>query len=221
MNHTTSSLAKSSRSTSVGEGLQTRTPPDSPDSHKKRKLCEEVQTHSSLHCSSSLSTSLSLTFSHPVSPIRLNSNPPPSRIPLRKQPLSPSRSLCLEGRSRSSVSGASGYEVTLNPGSSGQSSREPRRFPGPWNPALVYDFEHFFAVCSSCQTSVSQFGSVFPRFSHREILRLREVFEYAFSPHCKTINYSYDKKKNKNINLMNGYPVHEQLKWTLPLIADF
>lgn len=128
MNHTASSLAKSSRSTSVGEGLQTRTPHDSPSTHKKRKSCEELEAHSALLSSSlsspsSLSTSPSPTSSYTAlaaSPSGFNPNPPPSRIPLLKQPLSPSRSLCLEGRPRSSLAGASGCEITLNPGTRGQ-----------------------------------------------------------------------------------------------------
>ncbi|TWW69079.1 mitogen-activated protein kinase-binding protein 1-like [Takifugu flavidus] len=121
MNHTASSLAKSSRSTSVGEGLQTRTPHDSPSTHKKRQSCEELETHSALLSSSlsspsSLSTSPSPTSSYPTpaaSTSGFNPNPPPSRIPLLKQPVSPSRSLCLEGRPRSSLAGC---EIMLNPG---------------------------------------------------------------------------------------------------------
>ncbi|XP_056150161.1 mitogen-activated protein kinase-binding protein 1-like [Lampris incognitus] len=121
MNPTTSSKAKCSRSSSLGESLHTKSPPLSPSISKGRGSFEALVVEPSVLTSPSASTclsSLSLSSSslcplsgrsspspaspHPtdtVSPsssLTLPLNAPPSRIPLPKQPLSPRRSLCLE-----------------------------------------------------------------------------------------------------------------------------
>ncbi|XP_070781678.1 mitogen-activated protein kinase-binding protein 1-like [Enoplosus armatus] len=117
MNPTASSMAKSSRSSSVGECIQMGSPPCSPSFHRARRSCGELEveppllasspvaafpstvssTSSGLSCP--LSNSTSPTPPHPtatVSPSPFTQNIPPSRIPLPKQPLSPCRSLCLD-----------------------------------------------------------------------------------------------------------------------------
>ncbi|KAI3364429.1 hypothetical protein L3Q82_011222 [Scortum barcoo] len=135
MNPTASSLAKSSRSSSLGEGIQMGTPPCSPSLLKGRRSCGELEvepplltstpvcaspstvssTSSLLSCP--LSNGCSPTPSHPtatISPTTFTQNGPPSRIPLPKQLLSPCRSLCLEVKSSSSCSGASSRSSTPN-----------------------------------------------------------------------------------------------------------
>uniref|UniRef100_A0A4W6DMK0 Mitogen-activated protein kinase binding protein 1 n=1 Tax=Lates calcarifer TaxID=8187 RepID=A0A4W6DMK0_LATCA len=84
MNPTASSMAKNSRSSSLGEGIQMGTPPCSP-SFPKGRVSSEAPSPAPLP--------------HPTSTVSLaplTQNTPPSRIPLPKQPLSPRRSLCLE-----------------------------------------------------------------------------------------------------------------------------
>ncbi|KAM3602699.1 uncharacterized protein V6R79_009223 [Siganus canaliculatus] len=125
MNPTASSTAKSSRSSSVGEGIQMSTPPCSPSLSKSRRSCEDLEADPPLLASSPVaafpsavspassllsfppSKSPSPTPPHPtasVPPSRFTQNVPPSRIPLPKQLLSPRRSLCLEGTLSSSWS---------------------------------------------------------------------------------------------------------------------
>ncbi|XP_041661551.1 mitogen-activated protein kinase-binding protein 1-like [Cheilinus undulatus] len=139
MNPTASSTAKSSRSSSLGEGLNISTPPCSPSFIKGRRSCGENEVQSPLLTSSpatsfpstasstlslsscSQSNSPSPTRPHPtaaVSPTNFTQNLPQSRIPLPKQPLSPRRSLCLDVMSGSSWSGGSvrGANPTLNSG---------------------------------------------------------------------------------------------------------
>lgn len=130
MSPTASSMAKSSRSSSVGEGIQT--PPCSPCFHKSRKSCGELEAEPPLLTSSPVSSASSLsscpqsnaqspTSSQPtaaVSPNRPIQNVLPSRIPLPKQPLSPRRSLCLEVTPSSRVStptAGPGCDVTPAP----------------------------------------------------------------------------------------------------------
>lgn len=122
MNHTASSLAKSSHSSSMGEGLHTGSPPGSPSYPKGRRSCGELEADPPLLTSSPVSlasflssgpltNSPSPVSSHPtatVSPSRFTQNVPPSRIPLPKQPLSPRRSLCLEVTSGSGLPGCQG-----------------------------------------------------------------------------------------------------------------
>ncbi|KAM6915111.1 mitogen-activated protein kinase-binding protein 1-like [Xenentodon cancila] len=125
MNPTASSMAKSSRSSSLGDDLQS--PPCSPSLAKSRRSSEELDAEAPLLSSSPVSafpSSVSSTssplssppsnspsptpphFTVPTSPNRLTQNTPPSRIPLPKQPLSPRRSLCLEVKPSSSWCGA-------------------------------------------------------------------------------------------------------------------
>lgn len=109
MNPTASSMAKSSRSSSVGEATQT--PPRSPCFHRSRRSFGEAEAEGPESASSPLSPAPSLSSSpQPASshspvpsclaaavpPARPVQNVQPSRIPLPKQPLSPRRSLCLE-----------------------------------------------------------------------------------------------------------------------------
>lgn len=119
MNPTASSMAKSSRSSSLGEGIQTGTPPCSPSFPKSKRLCRELEadppllisspvSSASSHSSYPLSNSPSPTSSHPTATVTSNcltQNIPPTRIPLPRQPLSPRRSLCLEVMPSSSWSG--------------------------------------------------------------------------------------------------------------------
>lgn len=135
MNPTASSMAKSSRSSSVGEGTQT--PPRSPCFHRSRKSFGESEAEGPMSASSPLSpapslsscpqsaSSLSPTPSRPaaaVPPGRPMQNVQPSRIPLPKQPLSPRRSLCLEVvpscRVSTSTAGPAG-DATPAPGKQG------------------------------------------------------------------------------------------------------
>ncbi|XP_076612469.1 mitogen-activated protein kinase-binding protein 1-like isoform X2 [Chaetodon auriga] len=124
MNPTASSMAKSSRSSSLGEGMQMRTPPCSPSFPKSRRSCGELEGDPPLLTSSPVAAAPSSVSSaslsscprsntpspippHPtatVSPTPSTQNIPPSRIPLPKQPLSPRRSLCLEAMQGSSWS---------------------------------------------------------------------------------------------------------------------
>uniref|UniRef100_UPI003AAF42A3 mitogen-activated protein kinase-binding protein 1-like n=1 Tax=Centroberyx gerrardi TaxID=166262 RepID=UPI003AAF42A3 len=121
MSHTTSSMAKSSRSSSLGEGIQMGTPPPSPSLPKSRRssgpleiepplltsspvsaIPSSLSSSSSLSCPLSNSASPSPTPPHPTATASSNPgltstlNVPPSRIPLPKQLLGPRRSLCLE-----------------------------------------------------------------------------------------------------------------------------
>ncbi|XP_056261506.1 mitogen-activated protein kinase-binding protein 1-like isoform X2 [Seriola aureovittata] len=139
MNPTASSMAKGSRSNSLGEGIQMGTPPCSPQFPKGRRSSGELEVElpllasspitafpSSVSSSSSilscpLSNSPSPAPSHPtatVSPTPFTQNVPPSRIPLPKLPLSPRRSLCLELSQSSSWSGgpARASTPTTDPG---------------------------------------------------------------------------------------------------------
>lgn len=138
MNPTASSMAKSSRSSSLGEGIQIRTPPGSPSFPKSRRSCGELEAPllaSSPVTASSASPLLSGRHPHPtaaVSPTALTQNVPPSRIPLPKQPLSPRRSLCLDMSPSASWSGGlaractptadPGCDVTPAPGSQGETA---------------------------------------------------------------------------------------------------
>ncbi|XP_034756679.1 mitogen-activated protein kinase-binding protein 1-like [Etheostoma cragini] len=132
MNPTASSMAKSSRSSSLGEVVQTGTPPCSPTFPRETRSCGEleiqpplltpspVSSPSSL-LSSSLPNSPSPASPHPmatVSPTSFTHNITPSRIPLPKQLLSPRRSFCLEGMSGLSGSGdpARVSNSTVDPG---------------------------------------------------------------------------------------------------------
>nr|XP_019947162.1 PREDICTED: mitogen-activated protein kinase-binding protein 1 [Paralichthys olivaceus] len=124
MNPTASSMAKSSHSSSLGEGIQVGTPPCSPSFLKGRRLSGEMDVELPLLTSSpvsafpsTVSTSSLSALMFPlskspspasphrtatVSPTTFTHNIPPSRIPLPKQPLSPRRSLCLEVKPNSS-----------------------------------------------------------------------------------------------------------------------
>ncbi|XP_071334910.1 mitogen-activated protein kinase-binding protein 1-like isoform X2 [Trachinotus anak] len=136
MNPTASSMAKGSRSSSLGDGIQMGTPPRSPSLPKGRRSSVELEVEpplltsspitafpSSVSSSSSvhpcpLSNSPSPAPSHPtatVSPTPSTQSIPPSRIPLPKQPLSPRRSLCLEVNPSSSWSGGPA-RATIDPG---------------------------------------------------------------------------------------------------------
>ncbi|XP_044026188.1 mitogen-activated protein kinase-binding protein 1-like isoform X2 [Siniperca chuatsi] len=139
MNPTASSMAKSSRSLSLGECIQMGSPPCSPSFHKARRSCGELEVEPPLLTSSPvaafpstvsstsslllcpLSNSPSPTPPHhtsTVSPSPYSQNIPPSRIPLPKQPLSPRRSLCLEVKPSSSCSGGPmrASTPTIDPG---------------------------------------------------------------------------------------------------------
>ncbi|XP_029984207.1 mitogen-activated protein kinase-binding protein 1-like isoform X2 [Sphaeramia orbicularis] len=132
MNPTASSMAKSSRSPSLGDGLQVDTPPRSPSFPNGRRSSVGAEVESPLLASSPVSPfpssvsplpaslcPLTTTPSpttpphHPttaVSPtlgVTFAQNVPPSRIPLPKQPLSPRRSLCLEVKPSSGWCGGS------------------------------------------------------------------------------------------------------------------
>ncbi|XP_039981468.1 mitogen-activated protein kinase-binding protein 1-like [Xiphias gladius] len=139
MNPTASSMAKSSRSSSLGDGIQMGTPDSSPSFSKDRRSSGEMEVEPPLLTSSpvtafpsSVSTSssssiLSCSLSNSpspaspyltatVSPTSFIQNIPPSRIPLPKQPLSPRRSLCLEVKPSSSWSGGLARGSTVDPG---------------------------------------------------------------------------------------------------------
>ncbi|XP_041832683.1 mitogen-activated protein kinase-binding protein 1-like [Melanotaenia boesemani] len=110
MNPTASSMAKSSRSSSLGDDLQSGSPPCSPSFRKCRRSSEELEVEPPLLSSSpvttfqsSVSSLLSSSPSNNPSAVPSHLTPTvysaralPSRIPLPKQPLSPRRSLCLE-----------------------------------------------------------------------------------------------------------------------------
>ncbi|XP_034555870.1 mitogen-activated protein kinase-binding protein 1-like isoform X2 [Notolabrus celidotus] len=139
MSPTASSTAKSSRSSSLGEGINISSPPCSPSFAKGRRSCGEVDTQAPLLTSSPItafpstasstsslfscpqSNSPSPTHPHPmaaVSPTPFIQNLPLSRIPLPKQPLSPRRSLCLDVIPSSSCFGGSakGSNPAINSG---------------------------------------------------------------------------------------------------------
>lgn len=134
MNPTASSMAKSSRSSSLGEGIQgTGTPPCSPSFPKSKRLCGELEADPPQCPVSTASSHLSSpTSSHPTAAVIPNcsaQNIPPTRIPLPRQPLSPRRSLCLEVMPSSGSSGGPvrastpttdpGCDTTAAPGSQG------------------------------------------------------------------------------------------------------
>nr|XP_015803625.2 mitogen-activated protein kinase-binding protein 1-like isoform X1 [Nothobranchius furzeri] len=101
MNPTASSMAKSSRSSSLGDELQSASPPRSHSFPENRSSSEEMEPPvlSSSPVLTFPSKGPSLVATHPtaaVSPTRLTQSAPASRIPLLKQPLSPRSSLCLE-----------------------------------------------------------------------------------------------------------------------------
>lgn len=110
MNPTASSMAKSSRSSSLCEGIHTATPPCSPHAVKSRRSSVELEVElplfssspvaahppplspsSSMFCPQSKSSSPAMT----VSPTPFTNNVPPSRIPIPTQPLSPRCGVCL------------------------------------------------------------------------------------------------------------------------------
>ncbi|XP_029902723.1 mitogen-activated protein kinase-binding protein 1-like isoform X2 [Myripristis murdjan] len=108
MNPTTSSMAKCSRSSSLGEGMQLATPPSSPSFPKSSRSSGSQEVEPPLLASSPISAfpaPLSSSSSPSPSPTPLPPtatvspsagfplNAPPSRIPLPKQPLGPRRSL--------------------------------------------------------------------------------------------------------------------------------
>ncbi|XP_029281921.1 LOW QUALITY PROTEIN: mitogen-activated protein kinase-binding protein 1-like [Cottoperca gobio] len=139
MNPTASSMAKSSRSTSLGDVVQAGTPPCSPSLPRGRRLCGELGVEPPL-----LTSSPATTFSYNVSsasslltcplpnspsptppprtdrdpPSPITQNLPPSRIPLPKQPLSPRRSLCLDvmPMRASALTADPGCDLTPTPG---------------------------------------------------------------------------------------------------------
>ncbi|XP_059212335.1 mitogen-activated protein kinase-binding protein 1-like [Centropristis striata] len=131
MNPTASSMAKSSRSTSLGEVIPTGTPPSSPSFPRNRRSYAEPEFEPPVTTSSPVTAfpstvSLSLLpcplpnsrsptpphLTATVSPTPVTQNVPPSRIPLPKQPLSPRRSLCLEVLPSFSRSADPGCDVT-------------------------------------------------------------------------------------------------------------
>ncbi|XP_073349163.1 mitogen-activated protein kinase-binding protein 1-like [Pagrus major] len=125
MNPTASSMAKSSRSSSLGEGIQMRSPPSSPSFPKIRRSCGELEppllTSSPVTAFPSAASLASSLLSDPqphptaaVSPTTFNQNVPPSRIPLPKQPLSPRRSLCLEAATCTGWTGGLARACTPN-----------------------------------------------------------------------------------------------------------
>ncbi|XP_031166391.1 mitogen-activated protein kinase-binding protein 1-like isoform X2 [Sander lucioperca] len=139
MNPTASSMAKSSRSASLGEVIQMGTPLCSPTFLRDSRSCGELEIEPALLTSSPVAafpSTVSSTSSllscplpnspspappHPiatVSPTSFIQNIPPSRIPLPKQLLSPRRSCCLEGMSSLSCSGdpARVSNSTVDPG---------------------------------------------------------------------------------------------------------
>ncbi|XP_051265541.1 mitogen-activated protein kinase-binding protein 1-like isoform X3 [Dicentrarchus labrax] len=139
MNPTASSMAKISRSSSLGEGIQMSTPPCSPSLPKNRSSCGELEVDPPMLTSSlvtafpsavsSASSLLSCPPSHSpspappnptatVSPTPFSQNIPPSRIPLPRQPLGPRRSICLEVMPSSSCSGSPvrALTPTIDPG---------------------------------------------------------------------------------------------------------
>ncbi|XP_053744246.1 mitogen-activated protein kinase-binding protein 1-like [Synchiropus splendidus] len=113
MNPTASSIAKSSRSSSLSDGLQIGTPPSSSFFFKSRKSSGEFEPEPPSLSSSPVAAFPSrlpspLTSKIPSSPQPTAKVVPntsaaftlsqPSRIPLRKQPLGPRRSLCADIR---------------------------------------------------------------------------------------------------------------------------
>ncbi|XP_030260499.1 mitogen-activated protein kinase-binding protein 1-like [Sparus aurata] len=152
MNPTASSMAKSSRSSSLGEGIQIRSPPGSPSFPKSRRSCGELEAPllaSSPVTAPPASPLLSGPHPHPTaafSPTAFTQNVPPSRIPLPKQPLSPRRSLCLETSPSTSWSGGlaracsptadPGCDVTPAPGSQAR-VRQPSLSPDPSPPSSL------------------------------------------------------------------------------------
>ncbi|KAM8832217.1 mitogen-activated protein kinase-binding protein 1-like isoform 2-T2 [Spinachia spinachia] len=93
MNPTASSVAKSSRSTSLADVVQSGSPPGSPVLPRDRRSSGEPEVEPSR------------TPPRPAAAVSPSQNIPPSRIPLPKQQLSPRRSLCLEGMTSSGLLG--------------------------------------------------------------------------------------------------------------------
>ncbi|XP_028996696.1 mitogen-activated protein kinase-binding protein 1-like [Betta splendens] len=112
MNPTASSMAKSSRSSSLGDGIHAGTPPGSPSAPSRRVSSSELEIELASPASTSPPSHGPPTAPHPraaaVSPVPFAASAPPSRIPLPKQPLSSRRSLCLEVRPSSSWCGGGG-----------------------------------------------------------------------------------------------------------------
>ncbi|KAK5853187.1 hypothetical protein PBY51_006997 [Eleginops maclovinus] len=137
---TASSKAKGSRSSSLGDVRQMGSPPCSSPPLGVRRPRGEMETGSPLPTSSSIN-SFSFNISSPSSlsefplsdspsppppteavlPSRFAQNLPPTRIPLPRQPLSPRRSICLDGTQvrASTPSAHPGCEVTSTPGNRG------------------------------------------------------------------------------------------------------
>lgn len=135
MNPTASSMAKSSRSSSLGDGIHTGTPPGSPSGRRISSSELEVELTSPTVASASSFSSCAPSNSPcaathhcgvSVTPVGFTQNVPPSRIPLPKQPLSSRRSLCLEVKPSSSWCGAwSGSATpTADPGCGASGSRQ-------------------------------------------------------------------------------------------------
>uniref|UniRef100_A0A3P8UIG2 Mitogen-activated protein kinase-binding protein 1-like n=1 Tax=Cynoglossus semilaevis TaxID=244447 RepID=A0A3P8UIG2_CYNSE len=110
MNPTASSMAKSSRSSSLCEGIHTATPPCSPHAVKSRRSSVELEVELPLFSSSPVAAhppplspsssifspqSKSSSPAMTVSPTPFTNNVPPSRIPIPTQPLSPRCGVCL------------------------------------------------------------------------------------------------------------------------------
>ncbi|XP_069572308.1 mitogen-activated protein kinase-binding protein 1-like [Brachyistius frenatus] len=130
MKPTASSKAKSSRSSSLVDSIPMGTPPRSPYFSKSRRSSEELELELELETPLLVSSPVTTFPSHAsptssllscplsnspspnpphltttVSPTPFAHNVLPSRIPLPKQPLSPRRSICLEGTLSSSWPG--------------------------------------------------------------------------------------------------------------------
>ncbi|XP_068198768.1 mitogen-activated protein kinase-binding protein 1-like isoform X2 [Antennarius striatus] len=95
MNPTTSSMAKSSRSSSLGDSIHSGSPPCSPPSAKSTRPRGDLEADPPLSTSlvSASKSSSPISPHPPATPSRFGLNLPPSRIPLPKQPLSPSGDL--------------------------------------------------------------------------------------------------------------------------------
>uniref|UniRef100_G3PG79 Mitogen-activated protein kinase binding protein 1 n=1 Tax=Gasterosteus aculeatus TaxID=69293 RepID=G3PG79_GASAC len=103
MNPTASSMAKSSRSTSLGDVIQPGSPPCSPLFHRGRRSSVEPEVEPPSLSSRPALSSPPRTPPRPPAAVSPSPNRPPSRIPLPKQQLSPRRSLCLEEMASSQV----------------------------------------------------------------------------------------------------------------------
>ncbi|XP_040016095.2 mitogen-activated protein kinase-binding protein 1-like isoform X2 [Gasterosteus aculeatus] len=105
MNPTASSMAKSSRSTSLGDVIQPGSPPCSPLFHRGRRSSVEPEVEPPSLSSRPAPSSPPRTPPRPPAAVSPSPNRPPSRIPLPKQQLSPRRSLCLEEMASSGCPG--------------------------------------------------------------------------------------------------------------------